>query len=120
MSDDRLGRLRAARILASGDGMNDGPGRHDDERGAAGGAQKQQQGRRRAHGFGCTRVKDTARRWKFVEVPRQEGAFAARKRWISLRPEPKRQRQRRPWLRRSSRSVRLGLTPRIGGLRREL
>ena len=68
-SDDRLGRLRAARILASGDGMNDGPGRHDDERGAAGGAQKQQQGRRRAHGFGCTRVKDTARRWKFVEVP---------------------------------------------------
>ena len=50
--------------------MNDGPGRHDDERGAAGGAQKQQQGRRRAHGFGCTRVKDTARRWKFVEVPR--------------------------------------------------
>ena len=67
-SDDRLGRLRAARILASGDGMNDGPGRHDDERGAAGGAQKQQQGRRRAHGFGCTRVKDTARRWKFVEV----------------------------------------------------
>ena len=81
MSNDRLGRLRAARILASGDGMNDGPGRHDDERGAAGGAQKQQQGRRRAHGFGCTRVKDTAlgagSSWKCggrKEPSRQENA----------------------------------------------